>query len=449
MNRPGKAGLPEVGGEWSGSRGLSATLVNLGEGDSQRYRCSHLAHHLERLGFHTRLLEFRAGERLRLGSCDLVVLHRIPADRFLLKECRRVQSEGGLVAVDVDDLVFDPREVGRFARDLAEPLARRVAVVGDARAIRTGIMAADLALAATRPLREALRGLCQRVEHYGNSYSPEMLRLSEEAFGRRRASGGEVVLGYASGTPTHALDFAGIVPVLVDLFARFPQVRLRIIGFMEAGGELQRFGDRIERRPFVPWRMLPGELADLDVNLVPLEAQRPFCRMKSEVKFLEAALVRVPTVADGTPAFRSAILDGENGFIPRDAGEWRERLAALIEAPELRRTVGERAYRDVVGGYSPEVRIIKLASILNNAACFDQIGAGRRVAPGNGVGAPASDRGLRVDPNIVPRRVGVCSKGMHFLRYEPPAAVLRRLLLFVLVRFSRVAGSSGRSPNGF
>ena len=41
------------------------------------------------------------------------------------------------------------------------------------------------------------------------------------------------------------------------------------------------------------WRELPWIIAQTDINLAPLEMDNPFCQAKSEIKFVEAALVGV------------------------------------------------------------------------------------------------------------------------------------------------------------
>jgi hypothetical protein len=117
--------------------------------------------------------------------------------------------------------------------------------------------------------------------------------------------------------------------------------------------ELARFGDRIERRPLVPWEALRGEVAAVDVSLAPLEVGNPYCEAKSEIKWLEAAAVGVPTVASATAPFRDVIDDGETGLLACTEADWYQALARLVSDAPLRRRVGEAARHEVLARYAP------------------------------------------------------------------------------------------------
>src|SRR4029077_8972011 len=107
--------------------------------------------------------------------------------------------------------------------------------------------------------------------------------------------------------------------------------------------EWDRYRDRIERIGFLGAGDLLRCIAETDINLAPLELGNPFCEGKSELKFFEAALVRVPTVASGTETFCAAVEDGISGFLARDAAEWRRAIELLIASESRRKAMGEAA----------------------------------------------------------------------------------------------------------
>jgi hypothetical protein len=80
----------------------------------------------------------------------------------------------------------------------------------------------------------------------------------------------------------------------------------------------------------VPLEHLSEEISRFDIDLAALEIGNPFCEAKSELKFLEATLVDVPTIASPTGPFRRAFGYGETGFLAATLGEWHETLLQLV-----------------------------------------------------------------------------------------------------------------------
>ena len=74
------------------------------------------------------------------------------------------------------------------------------------------------------------------------------------------------------------------------------------MGELDLPPQLEPWRDRIELEPFADWRELPARIASVDINLAPLR-ETVFNRAKSENKWIEAALVKVPTVASDVGGF--------------------------------------------------------------------------------------------------------------------------------------------------
>ena len=200
-------------------------------------------------------------------------------------------------------------------------------------------------------------------------------KISRRAVRRRRwqKPDGLVRIGYAGGSRTHQHDFA----VAAQAVARVLRDRshCRLVLFRSADGtvpildveefpELQEIEDRIEWQNFVPLPQLPEKMVLFDVNLAPLETGNAFCEAKSELKFFEAALVDVPTIASPTGPFRRAIRDGATGFLAGSSEDWYSALLRLIDDQGLRRRVGRAAHRTVLGRYGPFRRADAMLSAL-------------------------------------------------------------------------------------
>ena len=152
-----------------------------------------------------------------------------------------------------------------------------------------------------------------------------------------------VSLAYFSGSLTHNDDFILIQPALVRLMEKYPTLELHVVGELDVPKEMEPYRSRIVSRPFVDWKKLPGLIASIDINLAPLE-QSIFNEAKSENKWVEAALVKVPTVASDVGAFARMIEDGQTGFLCQNEEQWVDTLSRLIEDQALRQQIGRQAY---------------------------------------------------------------------------------------------------------
>lgn len=78
------------------------------------------------------------------------------------------------------------------------------------------------------------------------------------------------------------------------------------------------------------------KIASVDINLAPLE-NSIFNEAKSENKWVEAALVRVPTVASKVGAFEHMIENGVTGMLCDNIQEWENALERLITDKQYRK----------------------------------------------------------------------------------------------------------------
>jgi len=334
-------------------------------GDTRRYRCLHHQEQLALFGF-TSVLREAGDPQLYVDAalCDLVILHRVPWTPLIADVVDIAHWRGKPVVFETDDLVFAPEVFDRIAfLDTLPPDQAQHFRADLARQVET-FHHADCVLTTTQYLADAAteRGKPAYVQR--NAFSAEMVDAAEQAYTLRQQHRSAqpddpqrpVFIGYFSGTGSHNRDFALVAPVLADLMAQNPRLWLHLSGHLETGGVLLAFADRIRRAPYVAWQELPSLIAQVDINLAPLELDNPFCQAKSEIKFTEAALVGVPTVASPTEAYVHAMRDGETGLLAADAGAWRATLKALSEDPEARRRLGEAARRAVYATYLPDAR---------------------------------------------------------------------------------------------
>ncbi len=327
-------------------------IVSGCHGATQRYRCFHHDEQLKLRGIPSRVvMQWRAGLARTALGCGTLILHRVALDPGIVALIAQTRDSGGMVLFDIDDLVFEP-ESTRWHRGVEHlsPDDRRAYHDGVSR-YRATLMECDGAIVPTAFLADRVEALGKPAWLSRNCLDLEIVELSDRAVAIRESDSPRrerVVVGYASGSRTHDWDFAEAAgPALRRVMERHPNVVLRTVGPIELGDEWAAFSDRVEQRPAASWRRLPRLIADFDVSLAPLELDNPFCKAKSELKWMEAAACGVPTIASATDAFRYGVQDGATGLLARDTSEWESALEKLVVDRELRSSIGEDARRFV------------------------------------------------------------------------------------------------------
>lgn len=305
-----------------------------------RHRCQHPREQLERQGVEAVVLE---GPAPPLMGYTHAVLNRVPLSPALAESIAAAESSGTRVLFDVDDLIFDADVVCEMefakARPAADQERLREAVDGIARTIER----CRAGLCATPSLQRELehRGSIARLAL--NGVSDEMVRLSDAAAANRGAGSRELRIGFPAGHPGHAFNLAVVEDALDAVLRRHREVRLVLMGAIAVPQRLATWGDRVEQVPYVDWHDLPAQLARLDVCIAPLADNR-FNRCKSDIKFLEAALVRVPLVASPVGQLGETIRHGVSGLLAADTEAWIEALSSLVQQPERRAELAAAAH---------------------------------------------------------------------------------------------------------
>jgi glycosyltransferase involved in cell wall biosynthesis len=129
-------------------------------------------------------------------------------------------------------------------------------------------------------------------------------------------------------------------------------VKLLLAGPLDIENKLQKFKDQVEILPRVPREEYYANVFKCDINLVPLEIDNPFCESKSEIKFIEAGILEIPTVAVRNQTYSEAISDGIDGFLADKKEEWIEKIEKLINDEKLRMEMGGRAREKVLRDYT-------------------------------------------------------------------------------------------------
>lgn len=272
-----------------------------------------------------------------VDRADAVVICRTPYDDNLARLIARAHARGTRVIYDIDDLIFNPDYVHMVTETLDIRLRGDTEWnywFGYVSRLGATLRSCDAAIGTNAFLADRI---AQYAPHATVSVVPNFLNrlqteVSRALVARKRAveyrRDGFVDLGYFSGTPTHNRDLLIASPALANVFDRFAHVRLRVVGFIELNSYLEPYRDRIECHPLEDYLNLQRRIAEVELSIVPLQSN-DFTNCKSELKYFEAGVVGVPTMASPIFTFAGAITDGENGFLS-SAHEWATKLADLV-----------------------------------------------------------------------------------------------------------------------
>jgi GT2 family glycosyltransferase len=320
-------------------------------GDAMRYRCYHHAEELRMLGAtaEVSMLPY-ANLANSLDSYACFILHRVPLSEGIDWFIDEAHRRGKLVLFDTDDLVFELGTAAKTLDHIETPdVEKRVFADRLERHARTMAMC-DAVLVTTEPLAELAREINGRVFVIPNAASEEMVDLADAALAAKdsRSDGRQgVTIAYLSGTPTHDRDFLQAAEAVLWALQHHPTCRFLVVGNLSLDDRFDSYADRILTIPIQPWRRLPRILAGVEISLAPLEADNPFTESKSCLKYVEASLLSVPTIASPRPDFVRAINSGRNGLLAESPDEWREALDELIKSRQLREEIGRAAQADV------------------------------------------------------------------------------------------------------
>jgi glycosyltransferase involved in cell wall biosynthesis len=343
------------------------------------YRCAHLAEAAVAAGWRARWIGLSEVAEADLTGLSALLFWRAELSGPVCRMVAYARAAGIRVGLDLDDLICDPA----LARtDLVDGIRSTGTSETEAHAqfarVQALLRASDFATASTEELAAAMRAERVPVRVLPNGFDAATHRAARAAArARRSAPPSDVVrIGYAGGTRTHQRDVAAIAPALAAVLRARP--RARLVLFRRPAGEpmlaleelpsLAALADRIEWRDLVPLRDLPAELARFDVNIAPVETGNRFAEAKSELKFFEAALVGVPTIASPTGPFRRAIRDGQTGLLADTPAAWEAALLALIDDPAARARLAGAAYDDVLQQFGPQRRAILVGALIADLA---------------------------------------------------------------------------------
>ena len=291
-----------------------------------------------------------------LDQADLLILMRVGDSPNLQVVIKAARARGLKIVYEIDDRICHHSFLPDFkkALEMTDEFYKGMkdhvlnleaaAVQADAFLTTTPFLAGDLEKAFHKP-----------VQVVQNSINKKQLTASRQAnikktLKRNIRPPKTFHIGYFSGSATHNADFNLIAEPLADFLRAHSDARLLLAGRINTPSALGSVESQIEHIDFTDYQTLQKHIANVDVNLAPLTRNR-FTDSKSELKYFEAAIVNVPTIASPTATFAAVIKNDENGFLCFTDSDWRNTLEKLYKDPSLRKNIAKTAKKHAMDNY--------------------------------------------------------------------------------------------------
>lgn len=289
-------------------------------------------------------------------AADVVVFQR-PMQRSMVEAARLLKQKGKTIVFDNDDTY---RVDSGFKSSLTDVIEQQVLGKMEKidRTLKDFASVADLITVTTPFLAEEYASFGM-VGVLPNTVDPE-------DWPKPKRNEGEKVRVGLVGSPVTTDDCDHILDVIKELSDR-PNVELVIFGLPPVSQNTTKIREvfqaeidfwsqyTLKWQPFVPIEDYMATLNNLELDLMIIPRKDSyFNRCKSNIKFLEAAMLEIPVVAqgfaDGSSPYQDP-LDMEHMVVVTDKEDWLPAIELLVNNKELRREMGRKAREYVLGRY--------------------------------------------------------------------------------------------------
>lgn len=340
------------------------------------YRIDQKIEQLKAAGFVVEVFNFKdniEGFLEKVHCFDAVIFFRVPAYYEMIRAIDKAREVGCATFYEVDDLIFDeeffPPPLESYDNQITQKEHDGLAL--GVPLFRSALRCCENALVSTKPLIQYVHGVADAdmpaYVHANALHSPHAQHVGHSSGSQAKQ---QVTIFYGSGTKAHKQDFQELVePALVAMARKYgDKVSIVLAGYMTPGKKLREYDDNLVMLPPV-WDVHQywSTLSAADINLAVLKPA-PTTDVKSEIKWLEAAMLGIPSVVSDTALYKDLIEDGVDGIIARTTKDWTEALDRLIRDTELRTSIGAKAREKALKEYSVPAMAKNITSIIRSAS---------------------------------------------------------------------------------
>ena len=211
-------------------------------------------------------------------------------------------------------------------------------------ALKFLIQNADALTVSTEPLKSKMLQYNDTVEVLPNT-------IDKSIWGKNKKHKGKLRIGWIL-SANHEQDISVVIDAIEEILKKYD------VEFYHIGWDSPYF-DILPKKShkFVAgtngYKEYPEFLANLglDISIAPI-IDDDFNKSKSNIKWMEASMLEIPTVASKVYPYEHSIIDGQTGFLAGNTKQWVNALSKLIESKGLREKIGRQAKKAVLREYN-------------------------------------------------------------------------------------------------
>ena len=252
------------------------------------------------------------------------------------------------VIFDVDNLLIDTKYTNMIP--FIKSLSIKEKKLFDENIVRIGktLKLCDFAVTTTKVLAKELKHYISNVFINPDVVNEEMWKISYDILKKEndKKMKDHLIIGYWNENISLNSNFDMIKPVLLKILKEFKNVEILFFGELNYSVNYKNYKEfqlQINYKEVTNLKKLLQIISNVDIILAPLE-NNIFNAAQNEIKWVEAALVKVPTVASNFGVFKQVIKDKETGILCSELNDWYISLKNLIINENFRKKLGENAY---------------------------------------------------------------------------------------------------------
>ena len=230
-------------------------------------------------------------------------------------------------------------------------------------------------------LKQVMKPYNRNIIVVPNAVSPELFRNFKRV-------DPHLTIGL-TGSPTHEKDWGILVPVLIRILEKYPDVRLLVAGMLPetlAGHPQVLTPKEVLGIPqmWLSFEQYLPLMRQVDISLCPIDPDDKFSWSKSNIKALEsmsasrqvgpAKLGGAAVIVTGdVPNFRDCVLSGKTGLLVdhHNSKQWEEAITNLIENSSFRETLQVNGYDFCQKYFTLQARLAERVSAYRQVIALD------------------------------------------------------------------------------